>query len=234
MPDQDATAPAPAPPSANAPKRAASPLSPALVIALAAAFFFGVLLVALVVERSASTAGADSVPSSSTSPAAALARPSSAVLAESNAAAGPGWTGSKTPRWARDGSKMIEFDHVATRDVSVWMKRVRPVLAVRCLYGRTEVFVIPDTAASIEANDRHAVRVRFDDGPEVAQSWADSEDSQELFAPDGMTMARQIAQAHTMRFAFTPYNASAVVVDFDVRGFDELIGHVAKTCRWTP
>jgi hypothetical protein len=228
MSDQNAGAPAP-----DAPKRAAPPTNRALIAVLSAAFVVGALSVAVFVRQPAVTPASDVAPASPL--VAAVAKHRSPASAETSSDGSHSeWTGSTRPRWARDGSKMIEFDHAAARDVAVWMKRVRPVLAVRCLYGRTEVFVIPDTAASIESNDHHTVRVRFDDGPDVGQSWADSEDSQELFAPDGVAMARQLAKARTMQFAFTPYNAAPVVVDFDVQGFDQLVGIVAKTCKWIP
>ena len=144
------------------------------------------------------------------------------------------WIGSKQTRWARDGSKTIAFELEAEKDVAVWMKRVRPLLAIRCLYHTTEVMVLPDSAASIEPNDRHTVRVGFDGGADVQQSWFGSDDHQALFAPDGAGFANQIATARTMRFGFTPYNAKPVVVEFDVRGFDDLISLVAKTCAGKP
>jgi hypothetical protein len=140
------------------------------------------------------------------------------------------WTGSKQPRWARDGSKTIAFELEAERDVAVWMKSVRPYLAVRCLYHNTEVMVLPDSAATIEPNDRHTVRIGFDAGEDVQQLWFGSDDHQALFAPDGAGLANQIASARTMRFSFTPYNAKPVVIEFDVRGFEDLIGLVSKTC----
>ena len=51
---------------------------------------------------------------------------------------------------------------------------------------------------------------------------------------EGAAFANQIATARTMRFGFTPYNAKPVVIEFDVRGFDDLIGLVAKTCGAKP
>ena len=160
-----------------------------------------------------------------------------AATAASVAPSGPfrsKWTGSKQARWARDGSKTIAFELEAEKDIAVWMKRVRPLLAIRCLYHNTEVMVLPDSAASIEPNDRHTVRVGFDGGADAQQLWFGSDDHQALFAPDGAAFANQIATARTMRFGFTPYNAKPVVIEFDVRGFDDLIGLVAKTCAAKP
>lgn len=59
----------------------------------------------------------------------------------------------------------------------------------------------------------------------MAQPWSDSVSSQELYAPE--TLARRLARARTMRFGFTPYNSAPVVAEFDVSGFDQLVGLVA-------
>lgn len=161
------------------------------------------------------------------------ARRATPASPSSGSSSGAKWVGSRQPRWASDGSRTIAFELAADNYVPVWMKRVRPVLAVRCLSETTDVFVITGSAASIEGNaSRHTVRVSFDEGPDVEAHWLDSVDYQALFAPDGEVVARQIAGARQMRFGFTPYNASPVVADFDVSGFDELIESVAKTCKW--
>lgn len=145
----------------------------------------------------------------------------------------PRWVGRREATWARDGSRTIEFELQATRDVPVWMTRVRPLLIVRCLYHATEVFVSTGSAASVEADAvHHTVRVRIDDDPETPEQWVGSESEQELFAPDGIALARRLARAHRLRFGFTPYNARAVTAEFAVQGFDRLVGLVARTCGW--
>lgn len=145
------------------------------------------------------------------------------------------WSGNRQPGWATDGSRTISFSLQAESEVRVWMKSVRPVLAVRCLAGNTEVFVITNWAASIEPSaELHTVHLSFDDGPIVGEQWWDSDDAQALFAPEGVRVARQIARSHVMHFGFTPFNAAPVTAQFNVAGFDQLVGSVAKTCRWKP
>jgi hypothetical protein len=163
-----------------------------------------------------------------------VARRATAASTASDVPARSKWTGSRQPRWARDGSKTIAFELEAENDIAVWMTRVRPVLGVRCLSHTTEVIVLPHSAASVEPNDRHTVRVGFDGGADVQQQWFGSDDNQALFAPDGAGLATQIAGARTLRVGFTPYNARPVVIEFDVRGFDDLIGLLAKTCASKP
>jgi hypothetical protein len=143
------------------------------------------------------------------------------------------WRGSRQPGWASDGSRTISFLLEADNKIPVWMKSVRPVLTVRCLAGNTEVFIVTNWAASIEPDaELHTIHLSFDNGPSVAEQWLDSDDAQALFAPDGVSMARQIARSRQMHFGFTPFNAAPATAQFNVAGFDQLVGSVAKTCRW--
>ena len=145
----------------------------------------------------------------------------------------PTWVGRRQAGWARDGSKTITFELRARNEVPVWMTHARPNLVVRCLSHATEVFVETGSAASIEPQDgAHTVRVQVDDGPIEVQQWSDSVSQQELFAPNGLVLARRIARAHRLRFGFTPYNAKPVVADFPVDGFDQLAPLVGRTCGW--
>ena len=95
--------------------------------------------------------------------------------------------------------------------------------------------MVTDSASSVErVADRHTVQIRLDDQDPFEEQWLDSADHRELFAPDGAGLARQMTRAETMRFGFTPFNASPVVVDFDVRGFARPLESVLRTCRSLP
>ena len=166
------------------------------------------------------------------SPAVAPAtKPVSPVVVESGPP--PTWTGERKPPGRADGSKTITFELQATRDVTVWMSRARPVLVVQCLSRATQAFVVLGTSANFEEDAfRRTVRLQWDDGPTTVQQWQASESGQELFAPDGVAFVRQLARANRLRFGFTPFNAQPVTVEFAVQGFDELAGLVASTCGW--
>lgn len=145
----------------------------------------------------------------------------------------PSWVGSRQATWANDGSKTISFELQATRDVNVWMARVRPLLIVRCLYRTTEVFVATKASASIEGQSgTHTVRLTIDNEPELVQQWTDSVSGHEMFSPNGVDLARRLAHAELLRFSFTPYNAKPVTADFVVSGFDKLASLVGNTCGW--
>lgn len=177
----------------------------------------------------AASSTAPSLAASNTVPAPLPADPEPIIESEPT----PTWVGARRATWARDGSRTIAFELAASNDVGVWMKRVQPLLIVRCLSRATEVFVATGSAASIEQQaGSHTVHIQFDDAEPVAQPWSDSVNSQELYAPDGVTLARRLARARTMRFGFTPYNSAPVVAEFDVSGFDQIVGLVAGTCGW--
>lgn len=145
----------------------------------------------------------------------------------------PTWTGSRRADWADDGSKTIDFTLAATHDVPVWMSWARPTLTVRCLSRQTEVFVALDTSTSFEEDaDRRTVQVQWDDGPVSTQRWGVSQSGKELFAPDGVALVRRMARARSLRFGFSPFNASPVTAEFGVQGFDDLAVLVARTCGW--
>lgn len=157
--------------------------------------------------------------------------PPAAAPALMNEPVTPKWTGGLQNAWSKHPSAAYEL--IAENQVALLAKRVRPVLTVRCEAGRTEVFVLTESAAVIEGDDgKHTVRVGFDAGSDLTQRWMASADYDALFAPDAVRLAQQIANARTMRFAFTPYGAVPAVARFDVGGFDTLIGTIAKACRW--
>lgn len=134
--------------------------------------------------------------------------------------------------YASDGSRLLTLQVAALREVQVSRQHIRPVLAVRCLSRRTEVFVSLGTSASIEGGDTNRVTVQLDEATPSSEQWLRTDTYQELFAPDGLALARQLAGASLMRFTFTPFNSRPVVAEFNVKGFDEHAGTVARTCGW--
>jgi hypothetical protein len=152
-------------------------------------------------------------------------------IARPESTSAPKWSRTDQSPWATDGSRTIGFEVEAERDVTVYMDRVRPVLAVRCISRQTEVFVVLRSAPSIENSDHtHTVRIGLDDGPDVEQRWLDSSNLQALFAPDGTAFAAGMASAQRLRFAFKPFNAPSAQVEFDVHGFEGPLAAMSKIC----
>jgi hypothetical protein len=155
-------------------------------------------------------------------------------LADTAVTSAPKWVRTRQAGWATDGSKTVSFEVEAETEVRAWMKHVRPVLTVRCVGHQTEVFVVADSAMTIEPTpDQHTVRVGFDGQAPHDERWSDSTSKRELFAPDGNAMAQQLAHSHVMRFGFRPYGAAAASVDFDVHGFAAPLEALTKACRST-
>jgi hypothetical protein len=134
--------------------------------------------------------------------------------------------------WGPDGARTLTLQLEAVDDVRAGREQVRPVLAVRCLSRRTDVFVAIGTSASIEGGDTHTVTVQFDEEAPVKQQWPGSASYQELFAPDGMAVARRLAQTRMLRLTFTPFRARPVTAEFNVAGFNRHVKDVARICGW--
>ena len=134
--------------------------------------------------------------------------------------------------FASDGSRTMNLELPALRDLQVSGEHIRPVLAVRCLSRRTEVFVALGTSAAIEAGDTNHVTVQLDDQPPASQQWLRTDSYRELFSQDGLVLARQFIGASLLRFTFTPFRSRPVVAEFNVRGFDQHVSTLARTCGW--
>ena len=132
-----------------------------------------------------------------------------------------GWS-ENTDAWTVEARKRVAFELPARNETNVWMKTVRPLLVVRCQQGRVEAFVFTDSPAAMEPQDEdHTVRLSFDGDGGRTERWPDSSTHDALFAPDGAAFSAQIMRAETLRFGYTPHNASPVVAHFDVRGLRE-------------
>ncbi len=144
----------------------------------------------------------------------------------------PHWSNANAKRWVSNHPKSAAFELAADRDVPVWMRRVHPLLVVRCLARKADVFVFTDSPARIEPeDDNHTVHVAFDDEAGTTERWMDSEEHDALFAPEGPSFARRLAHSRTLTFGFTPHNAAPVSVRFTTHGFDKILERVSEKCR---
>jgi hypothetical protein len=147
-------------------------------------------------------------------------------------ATGPKWSAANND-WVGNQRRAVAFEVRAENKVPIWQRQAHPILVVRCVSNRTDVFVFTESAAKMEPQDEnHTVRIGFDEDPEFTERWPDSDDHDALFAPDGATFARRLTQARTLRFGFTPHNAAPVMANFQVSGLGNLIEPVARQCGW--
>jgi hypothetical protein len=196
------------------------------VVAVAA----GILIVAVLLGRRSSAEVAAAAPSEAIAPI-----PPSSVRAQPAPVTPMAWSSERQAQWIGNRRHAAAFELPANNTVSIWMGRVRPVLVVRCVEKKTEVFVFTGSAIKIEPNtEDHTVTYGFDDGVALNERWPDSAEHDALFAPDGFAFAARLLQARTMKFGFTPHNAEPVVAQFRVSGLGPLIDPVARECGSTP
>jgi hypothetical protein len=144
--------------------------------------------------------------------------------------AAPSWIAN--PAWVGTARHSSAFELAATNEVGVWLRKVRPVLIVRCMGRNTEAFVFTDSAAKMEPQDGdHTVHVRFDGESESTERWPDSAEHDALFAPDGAAFVARLQQSRTLDFGFTPHNSDPVVAHFSVAGLAGLLEPVARQCK---
>jgi len=145
---------------------------------------------------------------------------------------GPRKWNASNRRWIGDERHAAAFELLSNNEVHLWQRRdARPILVVRCISKRSEAFVFIESAAQIEPQDeKHGVRIRFDDGPELSERWPDSDDHDALFAPDGAGLVGQLLAARTLRFGYTPHNAPPAVAEFNVTGLREVFELRSSQC----
>jgi hypothetical protein len=134
--------------------------------------------------------------------------------------------------WLGSSRKGIALELAALNETPVWMRTVRPLLVVRCLARRTDVFVFTDSAIAMEARDGdHAVRLSVDGGPERAERWPDSSTHDALFAPEGQRLLGELSGARSLAFSYTPHNAAPVTARLNVAGLKDRLGSNARHCQ---
>ena len=135
----------------------------------------------------------------------------------------------------RYGADAVVFELAANEDITVRRKRVRPMLAVRCVARTADVYVVTRTAAAFERDtNQHTVEMSFDGGDAITQMWDHSVDHDALFAADSKNLVRKIAGAKTMSFRFSPFNSLPTTVSFPVAGLDAQLESAARTCGLKP
>jgi hypothetical protein len=143
------------------------------------------------------------------------------------------WSSERRAYWTGNQRHSAAFELPAENRVAIWMSQVRPLLVVRCLSKKPEVFVFTGSALKIEPqSDDHTVNFRFDDEQSTTVQWPDSAEHDALFAPDPTGFAQRLMHARTLRFGYTPHNAAPVEAHFEVSGLTGLLEPVGRDCGW--
>jgi hypothetical protein len=150
------------------------------------------------------------------------------------------WTGGsdRPSQSPTDGAGTIAFSLNAENQISgaLSSKAHRPRLIVRCRERKTDIYVDVGMPSQPDLTDyqRHAVRLRFDDGPPSSQLWSGSTDSESLFSPSAVALAKRLATSKRLGLEFTPFNREPEVIAFETAGFDQVIAQIAAPCGWKP
>jgi hypothetical protein len=100
-------------------------------------------------------------------------------------------------------------------------------LIIRCAKHKTEAFI--NTKKVI---DNGEVRIKFDQGQPLRQSWSKSTDYTALFAPDAISFARELADAKTFMIEFTPFQEGERSISFDVLNLGPKLKPISDACNW--
>lgn len=138
----------------------------------------------------------------------------------------------RTERSRIDDRMNVYVSRAADEEIVSWpRRRHRPVLFFRCMERRLQAFV--ETGA-IEAGDTSAIRVRFDQQPVQRQRWANSNDGEAVFAPNGLDLLRRALAARRMVFEITPFNSRTMDVAFDLTGLRDRLQSLMTACGIQP
>jgi hypothetical protein len=144
------------------------------------------------------------------------------------------WSTDNRAYWLGNERHGAAFELPSDHLVQTWFGPVRPALVVRCTSRTIQAFVYTGSPMRIEPHaEGKTVTVSLDDEPVRTERWPDSDQHDALFAPDGAAFTQRLLHARTLRFGYSPHNASDVVAHFHVSGLGELIDPVAKECGWT-
>ena len=214
------------PAKASSPAPARRVTSRELVVILGALAAGGVLTFALLPARA--------VPATRVAAAQAdLVKPRPVAPALKPATRTQAWSSERRAYWTGSQRHSAAFELPAENMVTIWLSQVRPLLIVRCLAKKPEVFVFTGSALKIEPqSDDHTVNFRFDDEQSTTVQWPDSAEHDALFAPDAAGFAQRLMRARTLRFGYTPHNAAPAEAHFEVSGLTELLEPVATDCGW--
>jgi hypothetical protein len=226
-----APAPAPAPEPSKAVESVASAVRPRVgrrELVIGAVAIVGAALVAfpLMFGRGASSSSvvAAATPSRTAPRRPSTSNPSSTIIHQK-------WRNGDRARWLGNQRHGEAFELPADNIVQTWFGPVRPALVVRCASKSIETFIYTGSPMKIEPHaEGKTVTVSVDEEPVRTERWPDADDHDALFAPDGGAFAEQLLHAETLRFGYSPHNASDVVAQFHVNGLAELIDPVAKEC----
>jgi hypothetical protein len=107
----------------------------------------------------------------------------------------------------------------------------QPQLVLRCKGGKIDVYVITGIPAADELPDhRSTATVRFGKEKPVDLRLDRSAEGDALFWPDAAANAERILRAGRLVFQFSPKGFEPVVLEFDLRGIEDVYPQLTEAC----
>jgi hypothetical protein len=108
---------------------------------------------------------------------------------------------------------------------------IQPQLVLRCKGGKVDVYTITGIPAAEELPDHRAsATVRFGKEKPVEMRLDRSAEGDALFWPDAAANAERLSRAGRLVFQFSPKGFEPVVLEFDLRGIEEVYPQLAEAC----
>lgn len=126
-----------------------------------------------------------------------------------------------------DDTKRVILDVESSTGRSRWGKV--PTLILRCQSNKTEMYILWDDYLG---RDSQPVTIRVDSQGAVTLDWALSTDSKATFAPQPITLLKELLNSSKFIAQTIPYNSNPVTAVFDISGLDEAIKPLRETCNW--
>lgn len=140
-------------------------------------------------------------------------------------------------------SEMTDFQNIfasLSSENQVWhqydfqRRTGRARLLVRCMDNRTALTIGMDGKFLADNGGYGSVSVRIDDATARTYRFRESTDNMVLglWRGSAIPLLKNLIGAEEVRFEITPFNESAQVMRFDVRGIDNVIARVRDRCSW--
>jgi len=138
-----------------------------------------------------------------------------------------------------DDSKTVVLSLDSDNTIDGPLGSKRPTLLIRCQEGKTEAYIDTGMAASVEQDFEggplytHTVRLRLDQGDALTEHWGGSTNDDALFSDgDQIAFTKELADAQTLTFEFTPFDANPAIARFDLRNLSKHLPQLGASCGW--
>lgn len=124
---------------------------------------------------------------------------------------------------------MLESENTITGFLS---DAYRPTLIVRCEENKTDMIL--HTQNQFNSSGLYSVKatVRLDKGKAKSKSFSRATNGKAIFFKKPIGQIKQMLKAEEMKIQWTPFSANPVIATFNIKGLEDAIKPLRKTCGW--